>query len=317
MIRTARRTGPLSGLTARFSMLAGLLGAAGCVAGCGLGAGAPPTGVHVLVTRNFGARVLHEAAHPKVAGQETVMRLLERNYTVTTRYGGGFVQSIDGLAEGRESGQPADWFYYVNGVEGTAGAAAIHVHGGDHIWWDFHDWSQTQSVPAVVGAFPEPFLNGWTGKRLPVRVECAGGATVTQRLQAAGVPAAVSAIGPGEGSETLRVLVGPWHEIDHDPTAAQIEAGPKASGVYATFSDDGARLSLLDEGGGVVRTLAAGAGLVAATRQGRDAPVWVVTGTDETGVALAASAFRQATLHDRFAVALTGGVALALPEAGA
>ena len=27
-------------------------------------------------------------------------------------------------------------------------------------------------MPAVVGSFPEPFLNGIGGKRLPVRVEC-------------------------------------------------------------------------------------------------------------------------------------------------
>jgi hypothetical protein len=301
--------------------LAGLLGAVSCLAGCGLGTGAAPSAVHLLVTRDFGARVLHEAPRPKVAGQETVMRLLERNDAVSTRYGGGFVQSIDGSAAGHEAGQPTDWFYYVNGVQATTGAAATDVRAGDHIWWDLHDWSQTESVPAVVGSFPEPFLNGLTGKRLPVRVECAEGATsactaVTGRLQAAGVPAATSAIGPGEGSETLRVLVGPWGAIDHDPTAAQIERGPRTSGVYVTFGDRGTRLSLLDQAGMVVRTLTGAAGLIAATRQGEDAPVWVVTGTDEKGAALAAAAFGEATLRDRFAVAVTAGAVLPIPAEG-
>ena len=51
------------------------------------------------------------------------------------------------------------------------GAASTKVHPGDHIWWDRHDWSQTDHVPAVVGSFPEPFLNGLGGKRLPIDPE--------------------------------------------------------------------------------------------------------------------------------------------------
>ena len=45
------------------------------------------------------------------------MRLLQRNFDVKTRYGGGFVQQIDGVAGGREGGRRVDWFYYVNGIE--------------------------------------------------------------------------------------------------------------------------------------------------------------------------------------------------------
>ena len=143
------------------------------MSGCGLGAGKAPSSVQLLVTRDFGAASVRSWSAPQERGQETVMSLLMRNATVSTRYGGGFVQSIDGLAGGQEGGQPVDWFYYVNGVEAGKGAAATNVHPGDHIWWDRHDWSQTDDVPAVVGSFPEPFLSGLDGKRLPVRVECA------------------------------------------------------------------------------------------------------------------------------------------------
>ena len=152
---------------------------AAALAGCGLGAGPAPGGVHLTVTRDFGAHVLGETAAPQVKGAETVMSLLVRNNTdkVTTKYGGGFVQSIAGQSGGQEAGgDPLDWFYYVNGIEAPKGAAATNVHPGDHIWWDLHDWSQTDDVPAVVGSYPEPFLNGTEGKRLPVRVECAAGA---------------------------------------------------------------------------------------------------------------------------------------------
>ena len=91
------------------------------------------------------------------------------------------MQSINGLSGGEEGGQPVDWFYYVNGVQATKGAAATDVHPGDQIWWDRHDWSQAEDIPAVVGSFPEPFLNGFGGKRYPVRVECAD--RLRQRLR--------------------------------------------------------------------------------------------------------------------------------------
>ena len=247
------------------------------------------------------------------------MSLLIRNATVTTRYGGGFVQSIDGRSGGESGGQPIDWFYYVNGVEAPQGAAATNVHPGDHIWWDLHDWSQTDSVPAVVGSFPEPFVNGLDGKRLPVRVECAAISsapcqTVSSRFRALGVLAALAAIGPGDEPETLRVLVGSWTAVGGNPTVHQIQDGPRASGVYARFSASGSTLALLNEEGATTRTLTAGAGLVAATRSGEAAPVWVVTGTDDAGVEEAARAFNQISLANRFAIALAPtGATLPVP----
>jgi len=240
------------------------------------------------------------------------MSLLIRNAAVTTRYGGGFVQSISGLAGGQEAGQPVDWFYYVNGVEAPKGAAATDVHAGDHIWWDRHDWSQAESVPAVVGSFPEPFLNGVEGKRFPVRVECVVLSStpcrvVSAHLSAAGVPAALAGVGPGGEPESLHVMVGPWTSLRDAPGVGAIASGPQASGVYVRFSADGGSLTLLDQQGGTARTLTSGAGLVAATRPGEAAPVWVVTGTDEAGVQLAARAFTRPTLENRFAVAVAPG----------
>ena len=299
---------------------AGTLALLAALAGCGLGVGPAPSAVKLLVTSDFGAHVLSQTNAPKLVGEQTVMSLLMRNDRVSTRYGGGFVESIGGLSGGREGGQPVDWFYYVNGIEAPKGAAATVVHPGDHIWWDRHDWSQTEDVPAVVGSFPEPFLNGIDGKRWPVRIECAdaGGyacATVTNRLRALGVPAAIAAIGSSGEPETLRLMVGPWVSVGGDLTAHTIAAGPRASGVYARFSPDGQTLTLLDQDGRAVRALRAGAGLIAATRNGESAPVWVLTGTDDAGVDLAARDFDQQVLQDHFAVAVSAAGATALPVA--
>jgi hypothetical protein len=256
-----------------------------------------------------------------VKGQETAMSLLERNYHVDTRDGGGFVQSVDGLAGGQEGGAPVDWFYYVNGVEATRGADATNVRSGDRVWWDRHDWSQTEGIPAVVGSFPEPFLNGIEGRRLPVRVECASVAgsacrTVAARLRAVGVTATISAIASERAGQALRVLVAPWVAVKREAGAAGLASEPRVSGVYARFSSNGRTLALLDGNGRTVQTLSAGAGLIAATRRGEDAPAWLVTGTDGQGVALAARAFDQSTLQSRFAVALGPSGAIALPAAG-
>jgi Domain of unknown function (DUF4430) len=292
---------------------------AALLTGCGLGAGPAPSAVHLTVTRDFGASLVRVWRAPRVVGQETAMSLLMRNATVKTRYGGGFVESVDGLSGGEAGGQPNDWFYYVNGVEAPKGAAATNVHPGDHIWWDLHDWSQTDSVPAVVGSFPEPFLNGIEGKRLPVRIECAdvpgyACSTVTARLRALGVPAAIAAIGSGGEPENLRVLVGPWIDLQGDSSVQSVERGPGSSGVYIRFFARGSELALLNERGATTRTLAAGAGLVAATRFAEDAPVWLITGTSSSGVDLAAHAFDASTLQNRFAVALApGGETLPVP----
>jgi hypothetical protein len=295
---------------------------AAALAGCGLGPGPVPTGVHLTVTRDFGAQVLTKTSAPKANGAETVMSLLLRNDRITTKYGGGFVESIDGHAGGETGGDPLDWFYYVNGIEAPKGAAATNVDPGDHIWWDLHDWSQTDDVAAVVGSYPEPFLNGTEGKRLPVRVECAAAQsapcrTVIARLRALGVPAAVAAIGSGAEPDALQVVVGQWTGIHGDPSVTSIESGPRASGVYARFASNGQMLTLLGGNGNTTATLTAGAGLIAATKDTESAIVWVVTGTNEAGVARAAQAFDVSSLENHFALAVTStGTQLPVPGAG-
>ena len=226
------------------------------------------------------------------------------------RYGGGFVQSIDGLSGGQEAaGDPVDWFYYVNGVEAPKGAAATNVHPGDHIWWDLHDWSQTEDVPAVVGSFPEPFLNGIEGKRLPVRVECAP----AERRLSHGDRAAARARRPGRGRrDRQRRRAGDAararRPVDRRCTATRactsIERGPRASGVYARFAGDGQTLTLLDGDG---RSDAHARRRRRADRGHRDAkrrPCGSSPAPTTRAWSLPRARSTRAALHDRFALAL-------------
>lgn len=294
--------------------------AAAALTGCGVGAGADPGApVGLTVTREFGSRGLIELDRSKVSGSDSVLRVLERNAKVRTRSGGASVQQINGVAAGRRDGRPLEWFFYVNGVESEQGARSVDVHGGDRIWWDQHDGSVTPQVPAVVGSFPEPFLHGLDGRRLPVRVECADPGSgsceaVAEQLVRLGVPAGRSSLSNSSADKTLRVLVGPWKRLrGHDVEADDLDAGPRASGVFARFDGSAARLVVLDERGRPARALGAGSGLIAATRASQRQPVWYVTGTDDAGVAAAARAFDASALADRFALAVAHDLPVRVP----
>jgi hypothetical protein len=284
-------------------------------AGCGLGPG-PGTGdVRVTVSEDFGSRALGAVTVSKVQGSETVMRLLQRSFHVATRYGGGFVQSIDGHAG---DGSRHAWFYYVNGIEAAVGAASTAVHRGDRIWWDLRDWRATDSIPAVVGAFPEPFVHGIGGKRYPTTIECGEGVqaachSVDSAMGKVGVPAATQQFGTGSGVDSLGVVVATWTTLRAALVSQLIDRGPGVSGVYARFTSDGHHLQLLDPSGRVVRTLGPGAGLIATTASPNATPTWLITGTDAAGVAAAAKALSPAALHDHFALAVAGGAQLPLP----
>jgi len=303
----------------RRAALALLLALAAVAAGCGLGAGeSKEGGASLLVTRDFGTRELGTGAADPIPGGETVMRMLQRDFDVETKYGGGFVQSIEGVAGGRQDGRPVDWFYYVNGILAEDGAAAHALAAGDRVWWDHHDWGASADVRAVVGAFPEPFVSGVDGKKLPVRLDCASAAEaacdeVAERLERVDVNAGRSAAGSFGGEGVLRVKVGRWADVRRDSAVRQLEEGPKASGVFARPSEAGDRIELLDPEGEVVRTLGPGGGLVAATRLGGEAPTWIVTGTDDVGVAAAAAELEAAALGTRFAIAVEDGRPSALP----
>lgn len=268
------------------------------------------------ITRDYGAELIGESSVTDPTESDTVMRALDSQAQVDTRYGGGFVQSIDGVEGGTDGGRSFDWFFYVNGIESSVGAADVPVHAGDDVWWDYRDWTAAMRVPAVVGSWPQPFAGDDE-----VEIECAGDRAacgdVADKLDDQGVGAHVGPLGV-EGGDAARLLVGPWESLRSDPTARLIEDGPAQSGVFADFqrADGGWRLNALDERGEVTDELDAGGGLVAALHPGEEAPLWVVTGTDAAGVEAAAGLLDEESLRDRYAVAADGGVGEPLPRPG-
>jgi len=291
-----------------------LLGAALATAGCGFGPGEGVGKVSLTVTRDYGAAPERWPVSDEASEADTVMRVLERNAEISTRFGGGFVQSIDGLGADERFGHSFDWFFYVNGVESTVGAADYPLHGGEAIWWDYRDWSAAMRVPAVVGSWPQPFVDGYDGERRSVAVDCLGGGGACDTVRAT-LGAAGATVAAGSPQGAIRVLVGPWARLREDAAAAQVEDGPQASGVFADFAQRGGGLQLqgLDEGGEAARGFGPGAGLVAATRRYDAPPTWVVTGVDRAGVRAAAGLLDPNDLRDHYAVATEGGEETPLP----
>ena len=128
------------------------------LAGCG-GSGAEEGTAQLWVTRDRGATLLVDV---EVEAGQTLMRALASEAEIETRYGGRFLQSVNGI-EGSGEGR-RDWFWFVNGYEGDRSAAEYRLRDGDVAWWDYRGWGREGEARVVVGAFPEPFLHGYAGR---------------------------------------------------------------------------------------------------------------------------------------------------------
>jgi Domain of unknown function (DUF4430) len=309
----------------RARALLACLALAGCgpaAAGCGFGEGEERDGgASIRVTRDFGHTELGTARVARVREDQTVMRLLRSEFEVDTRFGGRFVQAIDGL-EGEGAGGQVDWFFFVNGVEAGTGAAEYELSPGDRVQWDHRDWGAAMRVPAIVGAFPEPFLHGLEGERRPVRVECEDPDApvceeAKERLERVGVSTAGASLG-APGTETVtRLVVARWPRARIVRGASGLEEGPEATGVFARFEAGRRVLELLDERGEPARRAGPGdgVGLVLAMRPRDDELVWLVTALDERGLEAGVRALTENRLRDAFAVAVTGRTVEKLPLA--
>jgi hypothetical protein len=147
------------------------------VAGCGGAAGEGEGTAQLWITRDRGQTLLHEA---EVDAGQTLMRALDGEVDLETRYGGRYVQAVDGI-EG-SLGAQRDWFWFVNGYEGDRGAAEYRLRDGDVAWLDYRGWEREGEARVVVGAFPEPFLHGYSGRTRPAVVRFEGSRTRATRL---------------------------------------------------------------------------------------------------------------------------------------
>ncbi len=210
------------------------------LAGCG---GEMPTAAdgtaRLWVTRDRGSEVLVDE---QVSAGQTLLRALRSEASVETRYGGGFVQSIEGV-EG-SARRHRDWFWFVNGLAGDRSAASYRLRAGEVAWWDYRDWSgDAATLEVVPGAFPEPFLHGFDGVVRPAAVRYAAGMRAGAERVAAALgtkDVAPSGRPVGESANLFEVVGGSSHL-----TAAlrRPGSGPTGAVVFSFAGDVDALLS--------------------------------------------------------------------------
>ena len=216
------------------------------VAGCGFGPGrigerhGDPDRDPRLRLR---ARARGERADP--AESETVIRFLDREADITTRYGGGFVQSIDGTRGRRQDGRPATGSSTSTGSSPRSAPPTCRSDGGDRIWWDYRDWTAAMRVPAVVGSWPEPFAQASAG-------DATGSASGRLRGRPRRLRRRSSSGSPTRGRRALERpggrrsrdggSSGPGRavgEVARRPGRGELAGGPATSGVFASFERAG------------------------------------------------------------------------------
>jgi uncharacterized protein DUF4430 len=177
------------------------------LAGCGGAAGEDEGTAQLWVTRDRGTELLLDA---EVEAGQTLMRALAAEADLDTRYGGRYIQSVNGI-EGDLTAQ-RDWFWFVNGYEGDRSAASYRLRDGDVAWVDFRAWLREGEARVVVGAFPEPFLHGYEGRRRPAVVRYEG----SQARQA-------DAIGRSIGADSVAQLGMP---VPNGANVFELRLGP-------------------------------------------------------------------------------------------
>jgi hypothetical protein len=137
------------------------------------------------------------------------MRALDAQVELETRYGGRYIQAIDGL-EGSLDDQ-RDWFWFVNGYEGDRSASSYRLRDGDVAWLDYRGWEREGEARVVVGAFPEPFLHGYAGEIRPAVVRFEGSRARATRLAREIGADSVEPLGAPvpEGANVLELRDGP------------------------------------------------------------------------------------------------------------
>ena len=179
--------------------------------GCG-GQGTHGTAT-LWVTRDRGAHVLLARSVP--AG-ETAMQALTRSVKLKTRYGGRYVQGIDGI-EGSLSAR-RDWFYFVNGIAPDRGAAEVRLHPGDVEWWDYRSWADGKEVLRRRRRLPASRSSGAAAPAVVV-----GSGPVARRL-ARIVHGRVAATAP-EDANVLRLVPGSGFTARMDAAASVFTLG--------------------------------------------------------------------------------------------
>jgi len=275
----------------------------------------------VIVTRDFGKELILEQ-EIEIEPGTSALHVLQMAADVETNYGGGFVNSINGISSEYEgtSNSQRDWFFYINGVSSNIGANDYILRDGDVEHWDFRDWSYHQFIPAIIGDFPQPFRSGYKAEAKPTVVVyeqpfLEQAQSLVEEMEELGV-SDVSACSNNQLSNeakqnsNLVIMAGSENEL-----ILELNGEHKRLGFYS-YLEQGTLIAL-DAEGSISGELGVGCGLIQATQNPwnpkgigiGESVAWMVTGTDSNGVENAADILinHHQELRRAFAVVISEG----------
>jgi len=284
--------------------------------------------VRLIVTRDFGNQLLLDET-VQAASDSTAMSLLQRIASIETSYGGGFVNSINGIRSGYSNGHRSrdDWFISVNGITSNRGALDYILNDGDITHWDFHNWSFRQFIPATIGTFPEPFLHGYGGNIYPTIIVYSDGLNksaecLADTLKNAGV-IDLTVMPLIELSSELKasaniILIA---ESDSQPIL-EINDLWRRLGFYVHIGED--FIEVYDEKGEIAEEYITSMGFIQATQnpwnpRGLGAcenVLWIISGTDQSAIENAADILcqRQQDIKYAYSAIIDSGILQLVPS---
>ena len=246
--------------------------------------------IQLTVSRDFSSEILF-AKEIQIQSGETVLDVLEKNLEVETS-SGGFINAIKGLKSAVEGETGKDWFFYINGIAANCSAKAYHLKPGDKIVWDYHPWNGNSFIPAIIGSYPEPFINGFEGKTKGTRIYYSKDSRdealkIKQSLAGMKAKNVVEAPIP-QNFEVLSdypsIIIGEYENLIKNKNIAKLLADGNQRGVFISFAKK--RVEILNYSGLIKKTCSPSTGVVFATSSslGDTAPVWIITSLEHKGI---------------------------------
>lgn len=266
--------------------------------------------VRVIITQDFGNEIMLDKS-VRLTDGSNAMDALQKVAKVETKYGGGFVEAINGV-KSRYPETKKDWFFYVNGMSANIGALDYKLHDSDVEHWDFHDWSFHAFIPAFIGDFPQPFSGGYQGKVVPtIVVYDEGFQEVAQdlitKLEKLGVESvsSKSIVEPSYSKEHSNLILLGTKDFE---LISELNKNYKKLGFYICFEDDEV---VTWDAQGNKRQCQPSYGLIQATQnpwnpKGTGAcenVVWMIAGVDKAAVKDAANTLINSYEELRYACA--------------
>jgi hypothetical protein len=276
--------------------------------------------VEIIATRDYGKELIFERT-AEIKGGLSAQDAL--NTVAETGMAGSYIEGIEGIYGDQEF----YWFYYMNGILSNVFASGYRPHDGDVEQWDFHDYSYfMHGSSAIIGNFPEPFLHGFAGEIRPTMIVYdtpyeKQADMMKKALEKSGVTEVSSetsdVFSPDEkGNYNLVLICSPDY-----PVISELNEVHDRIGLFVHFENGS--LIVINEKGDIEGEYNSGCGVIQACQNpwtpggswACESVVWMISGTDETGIQNAVDALteRFPELHYANAVVVSGEEIIKVP----